>query len=232
MNNPATPTKRSTATALSLTVLLLAGCAGSRTVVERAEQTVPSAGVTAGAMRVIALDRSRTRSLGRGARFRPPPIGRLVRTRSSLGWLRCGVASAHPYAAHIELFAQAHEIVVPAGIGVAPPQRHDGSSVDGGRCAYPIRTADPTGVVLIDPPSTRYASPTVGALFKLWGQPLSRWRLASFTAPHNSTVTAFVNGRREPGPPGAIRLSRHAQIVLEIGPHVQPHPSYRFADGL
>lgn len=224
--------KRSTATALSLTALLLAGCAGSPTAVERVERDAPSVGVTAAAMHALALDRSRTRSLGRGARFRPPPIGGLVRARASLGWLRCGTASAHPYAAHIELFAQAHEIILPAGIGVAPPQRHHGASVDGGRCAYPIRTADPTGVVLVDSSSAMYFHPTVGDLFKLWGQPLSRRRLAGFTAARNGTVAAFVNGRHELGPPGAIRLRRHAQIVLEIGPHVQPHPSYRFADGL
>lgn len=224
--------KRPTATALSLTALLLVGCAGSRTAVMRVERSAPSAEATAGAMRALALDRSRTRPLGRGARFQPPPVGRLVRARASLRWMRCGVARAHPYAAHVELFAQAHEIVVPAGIGVSPPQRHDGARVDGGRCSYPVRTADPTGVVLVDPPSAGHAQPTVGDLFRLWGQPLSRRHLAGFTAAHDGMVAVFVDGRREPGPPGAIRLSRHAQIVLEIGPHVQPHPSYRFADGL
>lgn len=102
----------------------------------------------------------------------------------------------------------------------------------GGRCAYPIRTADPTGVILVDPPSTNEPPPTVEELFKLWGQQLSRHRLASFTAAHNGSVTAFVDGRSVLGPPGAIPLRRHAQIVLEIGPYVQPHPAYRFAPGL
>lgn len=232
MKPPTTRIKRSTVAALLLAALLLAGCAGSRTVVERAEQDTPSAGVTVSAVRALRIDRSRTRPLGRGARFQPPPISRLVRARAPLGWLRCHATSAHPYAAHIELFAQAHEIVVPAGIGIAPPRHHQGASVDRGACAYPVRTADPTGVILIDPSSIRHAQPNVGDLFKLWGQTLGRHRLAGFTSVGNRSVVAFVDGRRVLGPPGAIPLRRHAQIVLEIGPHVQPHPSYRFADGL
>lgn len=183
-------------------------------------------------MRALALDGSRTRPLGPGVRFRPPPISPLVRARAPLGWLRCGVVSAHPYAVHIELFAQAHEIIVPAGIGVAPPQHLQGASVDGGACAYPVRTADPTGVVLIDPSSIKDVQPTVGDLFRLWGQPLSPHRLAGFPAGRHTPVVAFLDGRRVPGPPGAIPLRRHAQIVLEVGPYVQPHPSYRFASGL
>jgi hypothetical protein len=104
--------------------------------------------------------------------------------------------------------------------------------VEAGACAYPVRTTDPTGVVLIDPPSPGQAQPTVGDLFRLWGQPLSRHRIASFTAAGSGPVAAFVDGRRVLGPPGAIPLRHHAQIVLEIGPYVQPHPSYRFAAGL
>jgi hypothetical protein len=232
MNQPMIGMKRSPTAAPWLAALLLAGCAAPRAAVDRAQRNAPSTAATASAMRALALDRSRTRPLGRGARFRPPPISALVRAHAPLGWLRCRAAGAHPYAAHIELFAQAHEIAVPAGIGIAPPQHHQGASVDGGACSYPVRTADPTGVVLIDAPSTGQAQPTVDDLFKLWGQPLSRHRLASFTVAGNGSVAAFVDGRRVLGPSGAIPLRRHVQIVLEIGPHVQPHPSYRFTSGL
>lgn len=104
--------------------------------------------------------------------------------------------------------------------------------MDGGRCDYPIRTTDPTGVILIDPPPAGKSQPTIGDLFKLWGQPLSRRLLAGFTAPGKDSVAAFVDGRRIIGYPGTIPLRRHAQIVLEAGPHVEPHPSYRFPSGL
>jgi hypothetical protein len=50
----------------------------------------------------------------------------------------------------------------------------------------------------------------VGAVFRSWGQPLSATRLASFRA---------------------VPLTRHAEIVLEVGPHVPPHSSYAFPPG-
>jgi dihydroxyacid dehydratase/phosphogluconate dehydratase len=34
-----------------------------------------------------------------------------------------------------------------------------------------------------------------------------------------------------PGAPGAVPLTRHAEIVLEVGPHVPPHSSYAFPPG-
>ncbi len=63
-------------------------------------------------------------------------------------------------------------------------------------------------------------------LFRIWGQPLGMRRLASFRS--GSPVRAYVGGRRVEGPVGAIRLTPHAQIVLELGPYVPPHPSFLF----
>ena len=115
---------------------------------------------------------------------------------------------------------------VPAGIGIAPPQRRRGAYVLGGACVYPVRTYEPTGVVVVDhggsPP------PTLGALFAIWGQPLSRGRLAGFHGP----VTAYLGGVRWSGPPGAIPLTRHAEIVLEVGGAILPHRTYLFPPGL
>ena len=47
---------------------------------------------------------------------------------------------------HLELFARGLVLLVPAGIGVAPPVERDGAYVLGGRCLYPLRTREPTGV--------------------------------------------------------------------------------------
>lgn len=176
------------------------------------------------------LDSARTRPPGRGVRFHPPSLSAPVSARAAVGSLRCGALPVRPYGAHVELFADGHEIVVPAGIGIAPPRRHVGASIEAGGCTYPVRTSDPTGVILVDPMIR--GEPTVGELFRLWGQPLSRRRLASFTVAADHPVSAFVDGRRISGDPRAIPLSRHAQIVIEAGPHVDPHPSYRFPDGL
>lgn len=116
---------------------------------------------------------------------------------------------------------------MPAGIGVAPPRRRSGAFVLSGRCQYPLRTHAPTGVIEV---ATRRPA-TLGDLFAIWGQPLSRRRLLSFGARGAAGVRAFVDGRRGHDP-RAVRLRRHAQIVLVIGPSVPVHARYRFPPGL
>jgi len=110
---------------------------------------------------------------------------------------------------HVELFARRRVVIVPAGIGRTRT------------CTYPTWTDAPTGVV-----SVRGAH-TLGDLFRVWGRRLSSNALLSF----RGQVSAFVAGRRVAGDPRAIRLARHAQIVLEIGAYVPPHPSYLFPKG-
>lgn len=191
----------------------------------------PTARPDRAAMAAVALDLSRTRPLGSGRAFRPVPVAnRLVAVGAPTAGLRCLQAPGRPYGTHIELFARGHEVVVPAGIGIAPPQRVRDAVVTG-RCLYPLRTVDPTGVVEIDPRAVD-GVPTVGELFRIWGQPLSPRRLVGFAASRGHTVVAFVNGRRWPGDPRLIALTPHAQIVLELDASVAPHPSYAFPPGL
>ena len=73
---------------------------------------------------------------------------------------------------------------------------------------------------------------TLGDLFDVWGQPLSRTRLAAFRAPPGSPVRVYVNGRRRPGDPRSTPLDRHTAIVVELGAYLPPHPAYRFPPGL
>lgn len=183
----------------------------------------------AGGDAALALDLARTRQVGPGAAFRPAPYGAAVAAAAPVGALRCGDGGAR-YGVHVELFAADRGVLVPAGIGVAPPQRLERGLVVAGRCSYPLRTREPTGVIEVDAPSVR--APTLGELFAVWGQRLDARRLLGFRAGRGGAVVAYLDGRRWPGDPRAIPLGRHAQIVLEVGPHVDPHPSYRFADGL
>ena len=125
---------------------------------------------------------------------------------------------------HLELFAARRVVLIPPGIGVAPPRRRVGAYVRGGRCSYPLRTREPTGVVEV----AAGRALTLGDLFAVWGQPLSRTRMAGF----NARVRAYVNGRSFTNAPGRIRLDHHVQIVLEVGAYVRPHAHYRFAPGL
>jgi hypothetical protein len=114
---------------------------------------------------------------------------------------------------HVELFVNGLVVLFPSGIGRGPD------------CDYPLRTTEPTGLVEIAAGAGR----TLGDLFAVWGQPLSRRRVCGFRS--SAAVRVYVGGRRVDGSPRAVRLRRHAEIVVEIGPYVPPHRSYVFAGG-
>jgi hypothetical protein len=162
---------------------------------------------------------SQARPIGPGPRFHPPAAGPVIGQCTRALGPRDGV--------HVEVFASDRVLLLPAGIGVQPPRVLLDGRVTSARCYGTLVTLDPTGLVLVRPG----ASPTLGTLFRSWGQPLSPTRLTSFTAPAGAGVTVFVNGKRWPGAPAAVPLTRHAEIVLEVGPHVPPHPSYAFPAG-
>jgi len=148
-----------------------------------------------------------------------PAHGQAAAAGRPVGSLACSTSAPVRFRAHLELFARKLVLLVPAGIGIAPPLARDGAYARGGRCSYPLRTREPTGVVEVG-----RAGLSVGDLFRVWGQPLSPTRLAGF----RGRVVAFVNGRRVAGDPRAIPLRKHDEIVLEIGGFVPPHASYLF----
>jgi hypothetical protein len=129
--------------------------------------------------------------------------------------------------AHVEAFAQDRVVLLPAGIGTRPPRRYSSGRISSARCYGDLVTLEPTGIVLV----RHEAHLSLAALFGSWGQPLSARRVAAFPAPAGARVTVYVDGRHWRGPPGAVPLRRHAEIVIEVGPHVPPHTSYTFPPG-
>jgi hypothetical protein len=129
---------------------------------------------------------------------------------------------------HVEVFGADRVVLLPAGIGTAPPRRLSAGRIAAAGCYGDLVTLDPTGVVLIRPG----AELSLSDVFRAWGQPLSPRRLSSFSAPEGQEVAVFVDGRRWSGSPGGVPLVSHAEIVLEVGPHVPPHTSYRFPPGI
>ncbi len=128
---------------------------------------------------------------------------------------------------HVEVFAANRVVLLAAGIGTRPPRRRFAGRITGAGCFGSLVTLEPTGVVLMRPG----LGATLSALFRSWGQPLSRRRLAGFAAGPGRRVAVFVDGRRWSGAPGALPLGPHAEIVLEVGPHVPPHSAYTFPPG-
>src|SRR5207247_2614682 len=79
--------------------------------------------------------------IGVGPGFRPAPGAHPV------SGLTCRAADTPRYGVHLELFSAGRVVIVPAGIGIAPPLHREGAYVRGGRCSYPLRTREPTGVI-------------------------------------------------------------------------------------
>jgi hypothetical protein len=146
--------------------------------------------------------------IGVGPRYHPSPAPAAVRAGEPVQRLLCGAYRVR-FAAHVEVFASRRVAILPAGIGRGPG------------CAYPVSTNAPTGVVHL---ARRVR---LGDLFRVWGQKLGPHRLLSF----RGTTLVFVDGRRRRGDPRRIWLRPHAQVVLEIGGYVAPHPAYVFPKG-
>ena len=87
--------------------------------------------------------------IGTAPGFSLPAAGDAVRAARPVAGLECRTATAPGTTVHLELFARGQVVIVPAGVGVAPPVRREGAHVTGGRCMYPIHTLAPTGVVQV-----------------------------------------------------------------------------------
>lgn len=166
--------------------------------------------------RALALE---ARPIGEGARFHPPADGPVFGA--------CDGRIGPRFGAHVEVFAANRVVLIPVGIGTLPPRTSSAGRIVSARCYGRLVTLDPTGLVLV----RRGARVSLADLFRSWGEPLSALRVASFPTRAGHQVVVFVDGRRWQGPPGSVPLVQHAEIVVEVGPHVPPHTSYAFPPG-
>jgi hypothetical protein len=153
-----------------------------------------------------------------------------VAARRPIAGLPCSQALQQRYGVHVELFVDGLVVLLPAGIGIAPPWQAQPPSVSDGACTYPVRTVDPTGVVEVAPAARPV---TLGDLFAVWGQPLSAGGFGPWRTASGEHLGVFLDGKPFTGDPRTMPLRPHAQIVLEVGsPRVVPHARYRFPPGL
>ena len=118
---------------------------------------------------------------------------------------------------HLELFAGGRVVIIPAAVGLRGAHVALGRVTDA-RCRARAWTTDPTGVVTFD------QGAKLGDLFAVWGRPLGTSSLLGF----RGAVRVYVNGVRHRLDPRTVRLSDGAELVLELGPTIPPHRSYRF----
>lgn len=123
---------------------------------------------------------------------------------------------------HLAIFDNGKQLQVPQYIGFVPlaPRKV---------CLYWIHTHDASGIIHIESPQIDAPGGghfTLGMLFDVWGQPLSRDDVAGKIGP----VTAYVNGAVWTGDLRQIPMLAHQQVVLEVGKTVPP-PYYSFPEG-
>ncbi len=150
------------------------------------------------------------------------PQGGRGQTVDGIGCGPMEYATLHVHT-HLAIFYNGKQMQVPQFIGFAP-------GLTGG-CLYWIHTHDASGIIHIEAPdiSPPQGGPyTLGMLFDIWGEPLTRTGVAGL----NGQVTAYVNGTPYDGDLRAIPLGAHQQIVLEVGAPVVPPPYYAFPAGV
>lgn len=136
------------------------------------------------------------------------------------------------YHADLQIYVNGQAQTIPAGMGiVAPddPQYGPHLTTNGATvCLYSLHTHDSTGVIHIESPDNRPY--TLGQLFDIWGQPLSRTQVEQHMvdSSHKLVVDIFdANGRLTvyTSDPRNIRFASHETIVLLYGsPKVHPQP--------
>jgi hypothetical protein len=146
--------------------------------------------------------------IGVGPRFHPAPGVHGACVAASL---------AAGSRVHLELFAARRVVIVPAGIGLRGRKVRFGRVV-AARCRARVWTTDPTGVVRFT------GSATLGDVFDVWGRTLQSEQLLSF----HGRVRLYRNGARALRDVRGERLRDGDELVLEVGPYVPPHRSFRF----
>jgi hypothetical protein len=93
-----------------------------------------------------------------------------------------------------------------------------------GQCLYWLHTHTPDGVIHIESPTDRTF--TLGDFFAIWSQPLNTKHAASAVATSKETLKAWVDGKPYAGDPSKIPLTKHADIVIEVGPPFSAPPKF------
>ena len=123
---------------------------------------------------------------------------------------------------HLQVYVDGHSRALPGGIGIvdeSPIETQHGLFYGALTCMYWLHTRAADGLVEVQAPIDHHY--TLGDLFAIWDQPLSRQRVAG----SRGVVTATVNGRRWHGDPASIPLTERAAIQLAVGkPVPAPQP--------
>lgn len=136
-------------------------------------------------------------------------------TSRSIDGISCDFSEGAAYHVH------AHLALIVSGRVVAGPPANTGIHLEH-LCLYWLHTHDATGIIHIEAPH-RF-SPTLGNFFDIWGQQLSRRRVAAYTVGRGQALHVFVGPLLYAGNPRDIPLYEHTRVTLEIGPPYSAPP--------
>jgi|SRR5687767_4664857 len=125
--------------------------------------------------------------------------------------------------AHVSLFVNGEQIAIPAGIGVINPViANNYVNFDVAKCFYEIHTHDATGIIHLHANGGQNRPLTLGQLFDVWGQTISRDNVAG----QIGRVRVYVDQVRFDGDPRAIVLAANTLVSLQVGSPLVAPPKY------
>ncbi|MBA5607242.1 hypothetical protein H3H36_17940 [Duganella sp. FT3S] len=132
--------------------------------------------------------------------------------------VNCLVTEDYHIHAHLTILRDGNALAIPAHIGLQG-------------CAYELHTHDQSGVIHVETSAARKF--TLGQLFAVWGQPLSRSNVAGISG---LPVTVLFNDNDTvlewTGDIGALELTSHRSITIELGTVQHTVPAYRWDSSL
>ncbi|MGN6388057.1 MAG: hypothetical protein ACTHL1_00970 [Burkholderiaceae bacterium] len=115
--------------------------------------------------------------------------------------------------AHVSIFNNRAQYAFPQNVGIVA----NSVTNPGNGCDYPLHVHDNTGVIHAE--AEAYRRLTLGQLFKIWGQPLSRTQVAD--SPAGAPISFFINDggdvREYMGDPANIEMLSRRAVTIQIG---------------
>ncbi len=123
------------------------------------------------------------------------------------------------YHAHLDIFINGFSYLVPAGIGIKPPD-----------CIYWLHTHDISGIIHVESPENKTF--TLGQFFDIWDKTFKNSQIFDFTVNKagNKTLVVYINGTpvndlqyRD------IQIVNHEDITIVYGTPSPAIPPYQFS---
>ncbi|MDP9177655.1 MAG: hypothetical protein M3O61_08250 [Gemmatimonadota bacterium] len=125
--------------------------------------------------------------------------------------------------AHVSLFVNGEQIAIPAGIGVVNPiVTNNYVNFDVTKCFYEVHTHDATGVVHLHANGGNNRALTLGQVFDVWGQPLTRDNVAG----QRGRVIVYVDQARYEGDIKSIVLNANTLVSIQVGSPLVAPPKF------